>query len=658
MKFKKTKNILFVIISWFLFNHGALAQYCPEIDSLIIEVKEATFEDSIQLFNKGKKALTIISKSKFKDAISEVYLYYGNYFYYIRNVERANLFFEKAKLFASNTGNKHIETLAKIRLIYINNEFNEKAPLEQDLLNLLLETKQSKDYANYAEILNLLGIIKESKNDLQGAAELYLEGIVFSESHSIPHYPAVFKNNLGLIKLYAKQIDDALVDFEAGLKSANKENDKNLASHIQINICLIYVQKNRIKEALAIFENVINYARTNNHPRELSTAFINMSSAFNNSNNQDIAISYIDSAIVVLQKHNLNVELTKAYIVKTDVLITLKKNDEASKTIALAETLSEKTNNLEDKASCKYFRYLIDNADKKYQSALNNFLSYQKLKDSLQQKINGRLIQELQLKYNVQKKEVELEKEKSNSLLLGKKNQEERFLKWLSIGISLIVLILIVGIISYRYSVKTRESQAMFSRQLIQSVEQDRLRISMDLHDDIGQSLSIIKAKISHFKNDQDYAVLETDLSSVIEQTREISKNLYPSYLEKIGLVRSVARLTEGIQYSSKLECSFDISEKVEDLPLETKTHIYRILQECSNNTIKHAQASALKIEITEHNNEFHLIYQDNGIGLNSKQKNGLGLLSIKERAKIINGVVSFETKTNLSFKLTLKFNA
>ena len=123
-------------------------------------------------------------------------------------------------------------------------------------------------------------------------------------------------------------------------------------------------------------------------------------------------------------------------------------------------------------------------------------------------------------------------------------------------------------------------------------------------------------------------------------------------------MVRSIARLTEGIQSSTNIECSFDVSEIVETLTLQTKTHIYRILQECSNNTIKHAKASALKIEITEHNQEIVLVYQDNGIGINTKQKNGLGLLSIKERAKIINGVVNFENKTNKSFKLTLKFNA
>src|SRR5687768_3261512 len=111
------------------------------------------------------------------------------------------------------------------------------------------------------------------------------------------------------MKLYSKQIDDALLDFEKGLESAKNEIDKNLARHFQINICLIYVRKNRIPEALKIFDEVIRYTRENNHPRELASAFPNLGTAFNNSGKPDKALSYSDSAIHVLKEHSLDAEL-------------------------------------------------------------------------------------------------------------------------------------------------------------------------------------------------------------------------------------------------------------------------------------------------------------------------------------------------------------
>ncbi len=648
---------IFLLLAFALFLKSRLcAQYSPAIKEMLKEVKEASFYDSTKVFSTGQETIAKATNTNDKGAVAEVYLYYGNYFYYTRNIKQAKIYLERAIITAKATHNKHIETLANIRLMFMEYESGLGEGVEKDFLALLEETKRTKDYENTVELLNLLGIINEEKNQLKEAARLYLEGLVFSESHNIAHYPAVFRNNLGLIKLYTDQTDDALRDFEKGLELTKKENDINLASHIKINMCLIYVSKNKINDALKIFSEVITYARTNNHPRELSSAFINLGSAFNNTNRHDMALSYIDSAINVLKDYRLHVELTKAYLEKADVLINLKNFSEARKTLALANDMSHKTGNLDDRATYLLFSHRLEKAEKHYEAALNNYLAYRSLKDSMEQTVNGKIIQELQLKYNVQKKEIELEKEKSKYLLLEKTNQDERFIKWLTIGIAIIVLILVISAVYYLYSLKLREKQESFSRQLIENIEEDRLRISMDLHDDIGQSLSIIKSKLTVSKNLQDDKSLETELARVIEQTREISRNLYPSYLEKIGLVRSIARLSENVQSSANIECSFDVSDKVEKLNIAAKTHIYRILQECTNNTIKHSKASALKIEITEHNGEYVLQYQDNGIGLNGKQKSGLGLLSIKERAKIINGQVNIEDKLNKSFKLTLKF--
>lgn len=652
------KKTLYLLLFFILSVSNSEAQYSNDIKELLKNVKEASYYDSTNLFRIGKETIKKASQTNTnKGATAEVYLYYGNYFYYTRNTDRAKQYFAQSMQEAERCNNDHIKTLASIRLIFMEHEAGLNPNAENDFKVLLEETKKKKDYENTVEILNFLGILKEEKNQHQESAKLYLEGLTFAESHSITHYPAVFRNNLGLIKLYTGQTDDALIDFEKGLESAKKENDKNLASHIQINICLIYVAKNKIEDALKIFAEIINYTRTNNHPRELSAAFINLASAFNNHGKKELALAYTDSAISELKNRSLKTELTKAYLEKTDVLIGLNRHKEAVETLELAKEIFTQTKSLEDEAAYNLLLYRIENSKKEYKKALDYFLSYRKIKDSIEQTVNGKIIQELQLKYNVQKKEIELEKEKSKYLLLEKKHQDERFFKWLSIGIAIIVLIIVIGFVSYRYSIKLREKQAQFSRQLIENIEEDRLRISMDLHDDIGQSLSMIKSKISHSKCNQEDKNLETELSRVIEQTREISRNLYPSYLEKIGLVRSIARLMENVQTSSHLECSFDVSEKVDTLPIGTKTHIYRILQECTNNTIKHAKASALKISISEDEGEFILVYQDNGIGLTAKQKNGLGLLSIQERAKIINGSVSIEDKSNKSFKLTLKFN-
>ena len=286
-------------------------------------------------------------------------------------------------------------------------------------------------------------------------------------------------------------------------------------------------------------------------------------------------------------------------------------------------------------------------------------MKYSKLKDSLSGQVNDKVIAQLQQNQKIQKKEIELEKEKLNSIILEKQTQEERYLKWISIGSALIVIILLISILSWRYSKKIKEKQQQFSQQLIQNIEEERLRISRDLHDDIGQSLSVIKAKMIKEQqgSKEPSHQMEIELGRVIEQTREISRNLYPTNLEKIGLGRSVAALMESIQSATKMECSFEIPNGVEALPISIQTHLFRIIQECTNNTIKHSGASGLKLSISEKGEEFALLYQDNGTGIkNKKQHLGIGLLSMQERAKIINGSIDIDDKVEKGFKLILKF--
>jgi signal transduction histidine kinase len=634
------------------------AQYTPELKHLIEHVREVSYSDSLSLFLAGRNSIEKARQTKQEAAIAEVYLYYGNYFYYIRNMDRAKIYFNRANQQARITKNKHIQVLSNVRLIFMDYETGMNDEAEKELNQLLTEVKIQQDHENTVEVINMLGILKEQQNQPREAARFYIEGLELAESHNLERYISVFRNNLGLIKLNTEQIDDALIDFEKGLQFAKKVNDKSLINHIKINMSVVYILKDSIKDALNSFNEVIDYARKNNHPRELASAFVNIGSAFNGTNRSNMALSYMDSAINVLVHHKMYSELTKAYLGKTDVLLRLKSAGEARTALANAFKLTDITKNPDDKASCYMMLYEIEEIEKNYKGALENYLKYRDLKDSVTKVFNGKIVQGLQLKYNVQKKEVELEKEKSKTLVLEKKNQDERFIRYLTILISALALILILGIVWVIYSRKVREKQELFSQLLIEKIEEDRSRISMDLHDDIGQSLSMLKSKIISAKtgSEQQEKALESELSRVIEQTREISRSLYPSYLEKIGLVRSVASLSENVQSSTGIECSFDITDKVESLPLNVKTHLYRILQECTNNTIKHSGATALKISITEKSNEFVMVYQDNGIGFGSKQNQGLGILSMKERAKIINGSVHFDDKSSKSFKLILKF--
>jgi tetratricopeptide (TPR) repeat protein len=644
-------NRIKLIICYFLFTNLCFSQQKTEIKRLLLEVKDASYFDSTLMFNKGQEA---ILKSPINETKAEVHIYYGSYFFYTHRLDKAIEYFKLSRKEAEKAKSKHFANLSKIRLSYIQFEKGNKIKAEKLLTDLLNIARLEKDYNNILELYNLIGIIKESKNDLKAAAELYYQGLTLSEEKKLDYYPGVFKNNLGLIKLASGQTANALIDFNEGLKLAERENNKRLANHLKMNICLAYIIDKKFDKAKLMFEDVITYTKRNNLPRELSNIYANIGSSLIGNKEYKTASGYYDSAIVILKKNNLQNELTHAYLGKATILIETNEIKEAETIINLAIESNNKTNNMEAKSGVYYLLYRINYIKKEYEKALESYVNFKSLTDSLNNNINNKVIEDLQYNYKVQQKEAELEKEKSKSILLEISNQKERNIKWLAIGLALIVLTITIIYYYNRYLRKIKEKQEQFSRLLILNIEEERKRISMDLHDDIGQSLSVIKSKvINNVKQNE----IEEDIARVINQTREISRNLYPSSLEKIGLIRSVASLMQDLQSLKELECSYDIDESILTLSISTQTNIYRIIQECVNNTIKHSGATGLKVSIKKVNEEFVFTYLDNGIGIKSKRKaDGIGLLSILERAKIINGNVEIDEKMEKGFKLILKF--
>ena len=101
--------------------------------------------------------------------------------------------------------------------------------------------------------------------------------------------------------------------------------------------------------------------------------------------------------------------------------------------------------------------------------------------------------------------------------------------------------------------------------------------------------------------------------------------------------------------------CTFEFDPGGKPINMETSSQIYRIIQECISNTIKHARASALKVSIWRRNGELTIQYRDNGIGISDSQnKLGLGLLTIRERTEIIGGRIDLKTGTNKGITLTI----
>jgi signal transduction histidine kinase len=196
--------------------------------------------------------------------------------------------------------------------------------------------------------------------------------------------------------------------------------------------------------------------------------------------------------------------------------------------------------------------------------------------------------------------------------------------------------------------IQAQESLRLAHRTLITAREEERRRLSRELHDSIGQQLVAAGLKIRALETEMQGAPDSTTslrLDELLRQHRELSEEvrrvsraLYPQVLEEFGLAASLRQLTSDMA-SSETAVWVDTDESLEAARFDREVEIalYRIAQEALTNALRHARCSEVKIQLRRHEDELALSITDNGIGFDAAGVNqGQGLVSMRERADAI----------------------
>ena len=207
-----------------------------------------------------------------------------------------------------------------------------------------------------------------------------------------------------------------------------------------------------------------------------------------------------------------------------------------------------------------------------------------------------------------------------------------------------ILIYFIITIIHHqRRAVKFREEQV---RAEIATLEKDRSRIVSDLHDELGPLLSTVRMQLNSLETplQQDHILIgkaSDHLDNVLDRIREISRDLMPRALLRKGLVTALEEFTRDLNEGTGPRITLH-APAVLELPSDYQIHIFRILQEIVNNALKHAQATAITIEMETTAPGIRLRVTDNGQGFVpeaiSADASGLGLKNIMSRVDIMNG--------------------
>jgi signal transduction histidine kinase len=219
-----------------------------------------------------------------------------------------------------------------------------------------------------------------------------------------------------------------------------------------------------------------------------------------------------------------------------------------------------------------------------------------------------------------------------------------------SIIIGIVVLFFISAIVRQQRKVSYWQ-QARIAAE-INTLEAERKRIAGDLHDELGPMLSAIKLQINHLEpeDETENAVLEKSskqIDTIIQRFREISYDLLPNTLVRKGFIKATHEYIGKLKTLHPLEIEFNTTAF--SLKPEQEVNLYRVIQEIMQNTIKHARATKLHINIIKKDKSIFLQTKDDGIGFNYNEKSleakGVGLLSLQSRAQLLGGQLIVHTQ-------------
>jgi two-component system, NarL family, sensor kinase len=471
------------------------------------------------------------------------------------------------------------------------------------------------DYKAKARALHQIGWAHMELNQSAKAIGYFLQSLkVFDQTKTTPLFPSTFTNIASCYGDIGK-FDSTIYFSKKGIALANKQNNYTVEANGWFILGTAYIEQKKYEEALQCFLKAKPI-------REKTGDFF-----------------FIVSDMAVLSE-------LYAMMGRTDEGIKISKE-----AISIAE---------QQKLQAKFpmiYKSLAMNYEKAgdYNMAASIYKKINLLKDSIYNNASTEALAEMETKYETEKKERIIQEQQFN---LKKKNY---FI--LAISILLFLGLLLAYFIHARNKIRQEAAmtKAMHEQEIkataavMDAEENERQRIAKDLHDGVGQMMSAAKMNLSAFSNEINFSNEEQKISferiiSLVDESckevRTVSHQMMPNMLLKSGLGKAVTDFIDKID-RRVLKVHLHTEGLNERLDEHIEIVLYRVVQECVNNVIKHSGASDLDIAIIRDKDGVSATIEDNGKGFainHLSEEAGMGLTNMRARVEYIKGTIEFDS--------------
>jgi signal transduction histidine kinase len=558
--------------------------------------------------------------------------------------------------------------------------------------------KKNKSNYSYTKGYNFLGIICDLQGKFDSAKICYKKSLYYSKTIHSKTSEASAYNNLGLIDWNEGNFSAALIQYQKALIIFEKLNKQQYVANVLSNIGEIYSDLDDLKKSEFYIFKSFEIRKKIDDEYGMSVSLINLANLYHKKKQYSKAIKNYESGILLKRKledllgiATANTDFSvvlletgqvlKAKKVLEEALKICKENDAESNILENTYLgLSEVYIDLKQLQKAKMYNqnaFLIIKKLKDSKRLLNYYTNEEKIsllekdfkrahlylvkQDSLSKIIEGielkKAIHLYETKYQTEKKEKELLKSKAIALVSEAEIKKKNF-QFILLFIFIFGILLISYLIYRQQKLKHKQQEQEFElKSAISKIEnqnklqEQRLNISRDLHDNIGSQLTFIISSVDNVKYafDIDNTKLDdklTNISSFAKETIvELRDTIWAMNSNEISFEDLESRIHNFIEKAKEvkddIQFSFAIDWNLKDIKLTSVEgmNIYRTIQEAVNNAIKYANASTVSIAVKRIENQIQITIQDNGIGFDeSTIQKGNGLKNMQKRIEDISG--------------------
>lgn len=521
-------------------------------------------------------------------------------------------------------------------------DFEKSIQLADDAIAL---AKKNNDYASQGNLLRLKGDAYYFKGKFDSCSYYFYQSLQILNKKNNSKNLILLYNDFGRLYRKLKDYPRSLKNYDLAFLAEKKLNDKEILATLYNESGIVYEEMANYKEAVNRYQKSLEIQKERGDLVGQGYSLEFIGGVYYLEKNFSESEKYLLKSLETRKRTKDDFAVAMSYNNLGNLYLEKKDLKKAEGSFLKSNEISKKINYLDlQKSNFQQLANIYKNTGKS-NLAYENLENYQKINDEIFNIEKIKQVEELSTKYETVEKDKEI------------LTQKAKVFKRNVLVISLLG-VLLFGFLyykNYKYKQDKKLQQEIFLQQelatksLFEGEQNERIRIARDLHDSVGQMLSLVKMNLSSQEQTSETENIQGLVDKTISEVRNISHNLIPEELN-FGIFPALENLVDKVNSSSKTKMELQIPEEIKAIKFQkqNKLSIYRIVQEVVNNMIKHADASSINLSIKKLENSLIINIKDNGKGLDDdsiSNSSGIGWKNINARVHMMDGKIRIESE-------------